>query len=78
MPNNQKPFDPIPEDRQKKELEAVYARAFKPSSDGFVALGDLNALFLFNHVDSNADHAFHSGQASVMKYIQAMIQEGLK
>jgi len=62
--------------RKRKELEAVYARLFKPGSDGFVVLGDLNLHFLLNHNDSNANHSFFAGQAEVMKYIQTMIQRG--
>ena len=62
--------------RKRKELEAVYARLFKPGSDAFVVLGDLNQRYLLNHNESTWNHSFFAGQAEVMKYIQAMIQKG--
>ena len=62
--------------RKQAELAAVYARVFKPGSDGFVVLGDLMARYLFSIQDSNSNHAYFSGQSSVLKYTQSMIQQG--
>lgn len=58
------------------QLAATYARVFNPSGDGFVVLGDLMARYLFNSVNSQVNHSFFSGQAEVMKYIQAQIVRG--
>lgn len=62
--------------RKLKELQAVYARLFKPGGDGFVVMGDLYARYLFSVQPHNANHDFFAGQSSVMKYIQSQIQQG--
>ncbi len=79
QPDNSDNWPEIPnkeDPRKRKELEATYARVFKPGSDGFVVLGDLMARYLFSIQDSNSNHAYFAGQSSVMKYTQSMIQAG--
>lgn len=65
-----------PDLRKIKELQATYARVFKPGSDGFVVLGDLMARYFFSIQPHDANHDFFAGQSSVMKYTQAMINAG--
>ena len=62
--------------RKRKELEAVYARVFKPGTDGFAVLGDLMNRYLLSIQPHNANHDFFAGSAAVMKYTQQMIQLG--
>ena len=78
QPDNSDNWPQVTEEdpRKRKELEAVYARLFKPGGDGFVVLGDLNQRYLLNHNESTWNHSFFAGQAEVMKYIQTMIQRG--